>query len=113
MNVAFCINRLGLVGLGAAVSSSIRNCTDTKKLKLWFLCSQITESDKIHLKHLLAYENFLGGSRFIDFDPYSIFGSFPSLHGDWTPYGRLLLVDYVQEDLVLYLDSDIVVELDV
>jgi len=113
MNVAFCINRLGLVGLGVTISSLISNCSNTEKLTLWFLCADITDKDKNHLRQLLASEEFCGDFHLIDFNPFFIFGSFPSLHGDWTPYGRLLLVDYISEDQVLYLDSDLVVELDV
>src|SRR6185437_5028327 len=80
---------------------------------VWFLCGNISCKNKNCLKRLLKSEGFLGSYHFIDFDPFSTFGSFPSLHGDWTTYGRLLLSDYINEDQALYLDSDLIVERDV
>lgn len=113
MNVAFCNNRLGLAGLGAAVTSLIRNCSDSGKLKIWFFCAGHTNKDKKQIEELLRLENFRGEHQFIDFDPYATFGAYCSLHGDWTCYGRLLLVDFIDEDQVLYLDSDLIIEEDV
>ncbi|ANE49264.1 glycosyltransferase family 8 protein [Flavisolibacter tropicus] len=113
MNIVFCINRLGMVGLGATLTSLIRNCSDTKRIKIYFLCAGITSCEKYYIKSLFNEEQFLGGYQFIDFDPSRIFGSFPSLHGDWTTYGRLLISDYLEEDQVLYLDCDLIIELDV
>lgn len=113
MNIAFNINSLGLYGLGNTLSSLIRNCSSVNQLKFWFLCAYLTkhEKDKI-IKHLKS-EGFSGVYNFIDFDPISIFGKFRSLHGDWTVYGRLLLPEIIQEDSVLYLDSDLIIETDV
>lgn len=113
MNIAFCNNRLGLVGLAVTLTSLIRNCSDASQLKIWFLCAGHTEKDKLNIERLLKREKYQGSFCFIDFDPYATFGSFRSLHGDWTSYGRLLLVDFIDEDRVLYLDSDLVVEEDV
>lgn len=113
MNIAFCNNRLGLTGLRVALASLIQNCSDSSKLALWFLCAGHSEKDKRSIEKLLKHEGFGGKFSFIDFDPYSTFGSFRSLHGDWTSYGRLLLVDFIHEDQVLYLDSDLIVEEDV
>jgi lipopolysaccharide biosynthesis glycosyltransferase len=113
MNIAFCNNRLGIVGLRVTVISLIRNCSDPGKLKIWFLCAGYNEEDKRQLKELLEIEKYQGQYTLIDFDPYATFGSFNSLHGDWTSYGRLLLVDFIDQDQVLYLDSDLVIEKDV
>lgn len=113
MNIAFCNNRLGLVGLTVTLTSLIRNCSDASQLNIWFLCAGHTEKDKNKIDKLLKQEKYQGRFCFIDFDPYATFGSFCSLHGDWTSYGRLLLVDFIDEDQVLYLDSDLVVEEDI
>lgn len=113
MNVAFCINRLALIGFGVTVCSVIRNCSAPKKLKLYFLCAGLKNQQKADIRQLLASENFTGTHHFIDFDPIASFGSFRSLHGDWTTYGRLLLPELVNEDRILYLDSDLAVEVDV
>lgn len=113
MNVAFNINSLVLMGLGVTISSLIRNCSDSKKLKLWFLCAHLTDYEKNQITHLLESESFSGEKEYIDFDPLETFGAFPSLHGDWTAYGRLLLADFIMDDQVLYLDADLLIEVDV
>jgi lipopolysaccharide biosynthesis glycosyltransferase len=113
MNVAFCINPSGLTGLGVTISSLIRNCSDHSRLRLWFLCAGFTGNEKTHIARLLRSERFEGRSAFIDFDPVAAFGAYNSLHGDWTTYGRLLLQDLLPVEQVLYLDSDLMVELDV
>ena len=113
MDIAFCTNRLGLAGLGGTMTSLIRNCSDTGKLSILVLCVDFTDREKHSIVKLLESEQFYGNCKFIDFDPVSVFGSFNSLHGDWTTYGRLLLADYLNVDRVLYLDYDLLVELDV
>lgn len=113
MNVAFCINRKALRGLGVTLTSMLRNCSDSKKIKLWFLCAGLREKDKKKIMELLDSENFLGLQYFIDFDPIEHFGTFNPLHGDWTTYGRLLVPEIVRGDMVLYLDADLIVEVDV
>lgn len=113
MNVAFCVNRLGMVGLGVTISSLIRNCSSPEKLTFFFICAYVLDKHKKEIQRLLKEEKFEGKDRFIDFDPVSIFGSYGSLHGDWTTYGRLLLCDFIDDDTVLYLDSDLVIEVDI
>ncbi len=102
-----------MVGLGVTINSLIRNCSATEKLKLFFICAYISEKHKKRIESLLKDEKFEGKFRFINFDPVSIFGAYGSLHGDWTTYGRLLLCDLIDEDTILYLDSDLVIEVDV
>lgn len=113
MNIAFCNNKLGLPGLYVALTSMIQNCSDPSRLVLWFLCAGHSKKDKGKIEKHLQQIDFKGKFRFIDFEPYETFSSFSPLHGDWTAYGRLLLVDYIHENQVLYLDSDLVVEEDV
>jgi len=114
MNVAFCINRLALIGLGVTVSSLVRNCANTNNLTLWFICSDLSERDKVNIGQLLSNENFKGHHHFIDSDAKARFGHLRSLHGDWTPYSRLLLPELLKDhETVLYLDADLVVEVDV
>ncbi|WP_018479270.1 glycosyltransferase family 8 protein [Pontibacter roseus] len=113
MNIAFCINCLGMLGLGGTLSSPIRNCSNQSQLKMWFLCADMGDGEKSQIALLLRAEGYTGEHTFIDFNQKHHFGSFPSLHGDWTAYGRLLLGDLVPEDQILYLDSDLLVEVDV
>ena len=102
-----------LIGPGATVSSLIRNSSDSGKLSIFFLCNFLEDNDKDNIQKLLNEENFKGHSFFIDFDPLVSFGELRSLHGDWTAYGRLLIAELITTDTVLYLDADLIVEIDV
>ncbi len=113
MDIVFNINNLGLEGLGATLTSLVRNCADTARLKLTFLCSDLKKNDKENITQLLQQENYLGGLNFLDFDARKTFGHLRSLHGDWTAYGRLLIPEKIQSESALYLDSDLIVNLDV
>lgn len=113
MDIVFNVNPLGLEGLGATLTSLIRNCSNSQELKLWFLCSEFRIKDKFNINQLLESVGFKGTVEYIDFDAKEIFGHLRSLHGDWTAYGRLLIANYVKTDKALYLDSDLVILLDV
>lgn len=113
MNVAFCINDQAFIGLGPTLSSLIRSCSKPDELKIYFLCSGVSINGKEKISDLLRKEKFEGSSFFIDFDAEKIFGHLRSLHGDWTTYGRLLLPELVKKSTVLYLDADLIIELDV
>lgn len=113
MNIAFCINRLGLVGLAVALTSMVKHCAYPSKLHIWLLCVDISQENKKRLAKILEADGFEGHLTFVDFRPEKIFRSFNPLHGDWTPYGRLLLADYLPVDRVLYLDSDLLIEINV
>ncbi len=113
MNVAFNINLLGMEGLGATLSSLLQHCSDTRQLQLHFLCSDVPVTHKKNIEKLAAINDFKGGIHFIDFDAKQTFGHLHSLHGDWTPYGRLLIPELIDAEKVLYLDTDLVVLLDV
>ena len=113
MDVVFNINTLGLAGLGATLTSLTRNCSNTNQLTLHFLCHKVSNKNKDNITSLLNAEHFEGKVLFIDFDAKETFGYMKSLQGDWTPYGRLLTADYITSDVALYLDADLVVEVDV
>ncbi|WP_022824133.1 glycosyltransferase family 8 protein [Hymenobacter norwichensis] len=113
LNIVFNINSLGLEGLGATLTSLIRNCSNPHELKIWFLCSDLTDKDQNNIIKLLSQENFYGYTEFIFFNARKEFGHLKSLHGDWTAYGRLLIADYVDSDTALYLDADLIIMIDV
>lgn len=113
MNIVFNINPLGMEGLGATLSSLIKNCSNSEKLKLWFLCSDLKTKDKNNIRTLLQQESFQGTIELVDFDAKEEFGHLRSLHGDWTTYGRLLIPKTIKSGKALYLDSDLVINLDV
>lgn len=113
MVVCFCLNNLGSLGLGATLNSLVKNCSDTAKLRFYFLCASVDENIKDSIKALVVETGYKGMATFIDFDPYTEFGNYRALQNDWTPYGRLLIPDLLDQDKVLYLDTDLIVETDV
>jgi lipopolysaccharide biosynthesis glycosyltransferase len=113
MNIVFCVNRLGLIGLGATLTSLIRNCSDSRKLKLWFFGSELISADTTNIKYLLTDELFAGETEFIDINIKSRFGHLTSLHHDWTAYGRLLIPEIITAEYALYLDADLIIGLDI
>jgi lipopolysaccharide biosynthesis glycosyltransferase len=112
VNIAFSINRLALIGLGVTLKSLLENCSNPKKLNFYILCADLNLHDKKNINKLLQQYGVTNGV-FIDYDAIEHFGNFNSLYGDYTCYGRLLLADYILSDRVLYLDADLVIELDV
>lgn len=112
MNIAFNINRLAMIGLGVTLNSLLKNCSDPKKIQFYILCADLTQEDKENIERLLIRYG-LTKVIFIDFNPKEHFGGLKSLQGDLTTYGRLLLQDFIQDDAVLYLDADLVIEVDV
>ncbi|AYQ31190.1 glycosyltransferase [Runella sp. SP2] len=113
MNIVFCINQLGLEGLGSTLISLLRNCSNSSEITFWFLCSEMTAEDKKNITTLLSIEKFNGQSNFIDFDAKKSFGHLRSLHGDWTTYGKLLIPQKINGETALYLDSDLIIKLDI
>jgi len=113
MDIAFTINALGLEGLGATLTSLIRHCKKNSDLKFWFFCSDCTEQQMQSIEILLANEKFAGTFNFIVYDAKKTFGHLRPLHGDWSSYGRLLIPDFVESSVALYLDSDLIVLVDV
>ncbi len=114
MVICFCINDLGALGLGATLNSLIKNCSDTRRLKLFFLCSNVHTKIKKSILTLLQENFFKGDNIFIDFYPDIIFKNYRSLQGDRTTYGRLLIADLIENnETVLYLDSDLIIETDI
>ncbi len=102
-----------MIGLGATLTSLVRNCSDSQQLTLWFLCSKLTDHDKKNIRRLLDQEGFKGSFEFVDFDAKKTFGHLIGLHGDWTTYGRLLIPGVVLSEKVLYLDSDLIINADI
>lgn len=112
MYIAFNINRLAMIGLGVTLNSLLKNCSSPKKINIYILCADLNYDDKENIYRLL-FGYGLTNVQLIDFNAKENFGIFSSLQGDWTAYGRLLLQDYIPDDTVLYLDADLVIELDI
>jgi len=113
MNIVFNVNTSGMEGLGATITSMLRNCSNDARLKIYVLCSRLSLTDKNNISELLSTENFSGEFVFIDYNADNVFSSLRGFNGDYTTYGKLLISRMVEEDVVLYLDSDLIVNLDV
>lgn len=101
------------MGLGSTITSLVRNCSNSSRLKLWFFCSELTTTDKSNITYLLNSEYFRGTTEFIDLNVKNIFGHLNPLHQDWTAYGRLLIPEIINDSYALYLDADLIIELDI
>jgi lipopolysaccharide biosynthesis glycosyltransferase len=113
MHIAFVIDLLAFEGLGTTLTSLVRNCRDTEKLTLHFICSDVNSKHKNNILNLLKTEEFRGETEFHDFDAPKTFGHLNPLHGSWTPYGKFLIPEVIKADYALYFDADLLILLDV
>lgn len=112
-NIAFNINPLGLDGLEATLVSLIRNCSSPQDLKIWFLCNDISKKQCGFFSQIFEALQFKGEFEIINYNASEYFGNLISLHGDYTTYGKLLIEKFIPVDTILYLDSDLIINLDV
>ena len=113
MNIFFCADSFAFEGLGIALISMIRNCSDSEQLKIWILCSNTTKKDEENVNQLLIFEDFKGETEFIYFDAEKEFPQFRNWQGNKLTYGRFLIPDILKTGNAFYLDADIVVNLDI
>lgn len=113
MHIAFVIDLLAFEGLGTTLTSLVRNCRDTEKLTLHFICSDVNSNHKNNILKLLQTEEYRGKTEFHDFDAQKTFGHLNSLHGNWATYGKFLIPEVVKADYALYLDADLLILLDI
>lgn len=113
LNIAFNINQLGLDGLEATLVSLIKNCSAPFNLKIWFLCNDLLSNQIVTLQKIFKAVHFKGDYEIINYNAVEYFGNLISLHGDFTTYGKLLLEKFIPVDTILYLDSDLIINLDV
>ncbi|MEM9528324.1 MAG: glycosyltransferase family 8 protein [Bacteroidota bacterium] len=113
LHISFNIDRTGLQGLGATVNSLLANCSQPETLYFHFLCSNLPSRYKQAITELLKELGFSGEFRFWDFDAEVEFAGLPAFHNNYTVYGRLLIPKLIDADQVLYLDTDLIVTVDV
>lgn len=113
MHIAFVIDLPVLEGLGATITSLVRNCSDTSQLDLHFICNNLSTRHKNNILMLLQTESYHGRTRFYDFDAQEMFGHLSAAHGSRTSYGRFLIPKLLDVDYVLCLDPDLLILLDV
>lgn len=112
-NIAFNINPLGLDGLEATLVSLIRNCATPHDLKIWFLCNDFSKNQSVLFCKIFEALHFKGEFEVINYKASDYFGNLISLHGDYTTYGKLLIEKFILVNTILYLDSDLIINLDV
>lgn len=112
MNIAFNVNRIAMIGLGVTLDSLLKNCSNPQKLNIYILCADLNSDDKENINRLLSKYSFTN-IILIDIKVEEHFANFSTLQGDLTTYLRLLLQDFILADSVLYLDADLVIEVDI
>ena len=113
MSVVFNTNFSGLAGLGAALVSLLHHCSAPRELRLYVLCTGLREEDKSSIRTTAATAGYPSEVVFIDYDARQLFGHLRPLHGDYTTYGKSLIPSSIDDTHVLYLDTDLLVTLDV
>ncbi|MCE0521825.1 MAG: glycosyltransferase family 8 protein [Methylacidiphilales bacterium] len=112
-HVALCCNESLLPGLHATLASLTRNLGRREKVELHLFISGIDEASQLELRRTVAESGGVGVLQFHEMD-LSDFQDLRTLHGDRTIYMRLKLPDLLPDaSLILYLDSDLIVNTDV
>lgn len=111
--VAFCTDKLMEAPLHVAASSLLRNLHPEFTARFYFLLAGFSEADIRRLRRTMDAMGRAYSMEMLETSGAARFQGFPSLHGNYTTYYRLLLPDLVHEERLLYLDSDIQVKVDV
>lgn len=111
--VAFCTDSFMEAPLHVAASSLLRNLHPDYTARFYFLLRGFPAKNIRFLRRTLDGTGRTYTANFLETSDGNMFRNFRPLHGNYTPYYRLLLPDLVQEDRLLYFDSDTQVALDV
>jgi lipopolysaccharide biosynthesis glycosyltransferase len=111
--VAFCADRHVEASLHVASSSLLRNLDPTYLARLYFLLTGFSQARVDLLRKTLDLTGRPYDLRLLALPDSSLFGGFRPLHGSMTIYHRLALPDLVDEERLLYLDSDTLTQMDV
>ncbi|GAG10130.1 unnamed protein product, partial [marine sediment metagenome] len=106
-SVAFCVNRLMWGPMLIAIDSLVRSNPAINRI--YVLHDNVPEKLTRELKRRYQTQFFF---RRLNLE---LFHDGRSLHGDYTTYGKFQLPDLVEDDEqhVLYLDADVIVQLDI
>lgn len=111
--VAFCTDKFMETSLHVAAFSLLRNLRSDYNARLYFLLERFSAADIECLRRTLDSAGHPYTMKLLQADGSHAFAGFPRLHGNLAPYYRLLLPDLVDEDRLLYLDSDTRVDIDI
>jgi lipopolysaccharide biosynthesis glycosyltransferase len=112
-HIALCCSNSLLPGLHGTVASLTRTLGQRDKVILHLFLTGIDQADQERLRQTVMTAGGVGSLQFHQAD-LSEFDDFNALHGDRTVYLRLKLPELLPEaETILYLDSDLAVNLDV
>ena len=99
--------------LHVAASSLLRNLRSDCTARFYFLLTGFSEDDIDCLRRTLDKTGRSHSIRILGAENIHLPEGLPSLHGNFVIYYRLLLPDLVEEKRLLYLDCDLLVNVDV
>lgn len=111
--VAYCADRLMEVPLHVAASSLLRNIHVDYSVRFYLVLTGFSAKAVNRLRRTLELTGREHEVKILDAPDPSLFRGFRPLHGNLTPYHRLILPELVQEPRLLYFDSDTQVRTDV
>ncbi len=111
-HVALCCNGTMLPGLHATVASLVKNLSRRKSVSLNLFIQDFNQAELDSLCRTVTKAGGVGTLNFHQAD-LSDFNGLKTLQGDLMPYLRLNLPKLMPEaDIILYLDSDVIVNTD-
>ncbi len=111
--VAFCADQNMEAPLHVAASSLLRNLREDYAARFYFLLTGFSEAAIARLRRTLNVTGRAYTMKILETRDTGIFRGFRPLHGNYTPYYRLLLPELVEEQRLLYFDSDMQIKVDV
>lgn len=112
MKIVFCADRRVLPGLHVALYSVLDRYRGNSRPDFTIFSDDLDAGDRLLLEKTL---NALGKTCSLEIrrvDP-ALFSGFPPLNGSWATYYRLLIPSMIDAERFLYLDADILCDLDV
>jgi lipopolysaccharide biosynthesis glycosyltransferase len=111
-HIALCCNGTMLPGLHATLGSLVKRLGQREKVSLTVFVQDITEAELTEVRGTINDAGGVGALNFNEADP-SEFKDLKTLHGEWMTYLRLLLPRLLPDaGTILYLDSDLVIDMD-
>ena len=111
--VAFCADPLMEAPLHVAASSLLRHLHADFSLRLYLVLTGFSPRAVNRLRHTLDRSERKYELQLLDTPTPELFRGFRPLHGNLTPYHRLVLPEIVRDPRLLYLDADMLVRTDV
>jgi len=112
MNIVFCADRRVLTGLHVALYSVLHRYAGKSRLDFTIFSDDLDEADQRLLAKSLDPLRKPYGLEIRRVDA-GLFAGFPQLNGSWATYYRLLIPSMLDANRFLYLDADILCDLDV